>query len=70
MIRLRFGSSSSDFGADLLGAAVPDERSGTVVPVLGPGVDGVDEVLDAGVAAAAQALVGEFLEPALHEVEP
>jgi hypothetical protein len=41
------GSASTDFGDDLLCGLVPDERLGVVVPVVGPFVDGVDEVVNA-----------------------
>src|SRR5215204_891425 len=64
------GSSSADFVDDLLGGDMPDERLGVVVPVLGPGLDGVDELGDAGEYAVAEAPVGELFEPALDEVEP
>ena len=36
------------FGDDFLGWWVPDEGFGVLVPVVGPGVDGVDELVDAG----------------------
>ena len=47
------GTSASDFGDDLFGGLVPDERSGVVVPVLGPQLDGVDEGVHAVEGAAA-----------------
>lgn len=47
------GSSSADFGHDLLGGLVPYEGAGVVVPVFGPGLDGVDECGNTREAAAA-----------------
>ena len=52
---------------DFLGWFVSDEWLGVVVPVFGPGLDGIDEVGDAGEHTAAQAAVGQFLEPPLEE---
>ncbi len=47
------GSASADFGDDFFGGLVPDERFRVLVPVLSPHFDGVDELVDAGEAAAA-----------------
>jgi len=47
------GSSSADFGDDLFGGLVPDERFRIIVPVFGPHFDGVDELVNAGEADAA-----------------
>ena len=64
------GSSSLDFGDDFFGGFVPDERFRVLVPVFGPHLDGVDELVDAGEAVTAEAFVGEFFEPAFDEVQP
>jgi hypothetical protein len=40
-----------------------------VVPVLGPGLDGVDEIAHIGEHAAPEAAVGDLFEPPLDEVE-
>ena len=45
---------------DFVGGLVPHERSGVVVPVLDPGVDGVLELGDAAVGAAFGPFGGEF----------
>lgn len=50
---IKCGSSSFDFGDDFFGGFVLDERFRVVVPVLGPLLDGVDELLNAGEAVAA-----------------
>jgi len=42
-----------DFGDDFFGSFVPDERFRVVIPPVGPEVDGVDELLNAGEPAAA-----------------
>ncbi len=64
------GSPSLDLGDDVVGGFVPDEGLGVVVPVLGPELDGVDELIEAGEAAAAEASIGQGFEPALDEVQP
>ena len=46
------GSSSADFGDDFFGGFVPDERFRVFVPVFGPHLDGVDELVDAGETVA------------------
>ena len=58
VVRLRFdlvqgGSAASDLGDDVLGGGFPDEWCGVVVPVFGPGGDGLSEVGHAGEHAAA-----------------
>ncbi len=47
------GSAAGDFFDDLGGGLVPDEGLGVVVPMLGPGFDGSDEIVDTGEDAAA-----------------
>ena len=47
------GAASADFGDDFFGGSVPDEGFGVLVPVGGPGFDGVDEFVHAGEAVAA-----------------
>jgi hypothetical protein len=54
------GSSPADLGDDLVCGAVPDEGLGVVVPVLGPVIDGRDELVAGAEAAPADALVGTF----------
>lgn len=41
-------AAAADFGDDLFGGAVPDERAGVVVPVFGPLFDCVGEFGDVG----------------------
>jgi hypothetical protein len=55
---------------DLVGALVPNEWLGLVVPVRDPGADRGDEVSDGAVAAALDPFGREFGEPAFDEVEP
>ena len=64
------GSPASDLVDDLFGGFVPDERFRVVVPVFGPGLDGLFEFVDAGEHASAESTIGEFFEPALDQVEP
>jgi phosphate transport system protein len=57
VVRLGFdlvqgGAAALDFGDDVLGGGFPDEGFRVVVPVFGPGGDGVGEVGDAGEHAA------------------
>src|SRR4051812_45461190 len=58
MVRRGFGlvgegcSSSADFGEDLFGWLLPDERFGIVVPVFDPDLDRVDELVNAVERAA------------------
>ena len=47
------GSSSLDLGQDVVGWGLPDEGFGIVVPVLDPGLDRFDELVDAVEGAAA-----------------
>jgi hypothetical protein len=47
------GSSSLDFGEDLVGGGLPDEGLEVVVPVFDPGLDRFDELVDAVEGAAA-----------------
>src|SRR5208283_4159058 len=62
--------SSTDLGDDLFGRLVPDEGLRIVVPVLGPDLDGLDQLGHRGEHATAQPPFGELVEPALDEVEP
>jgi hypothetical protein len=50
------------FGEDLVGGLGPDERFAAVVPGVDVGLDGGDEVLDAGEGAAADGLAGDDAE--------
>lgn len=64
------GSTSLDFGDDLLRWFVPYEGFRVVVPVLGPDLDGVDELTDTGEDPAPQTTFGQLFEPPLDEVRP
>ena len=64
------GSSSFDFGDDVVGGLGPGEGLGVVVPVLGPDVDGVGEVGCGVEAVVGEGFAGEHREPGLDEVEP
>ena len=46
------------------------QRLGIVVPVLGPGSDGGDEVIDTGERISFQSAFGELREPAIDEAHP
>ena len=75
MLRLRFDlvkglAATFDLRDDVVGAGFPDERFGIEVPVLGPFGDRGAEFGDAGEGATSQAFIGEFLEPALDQVQP
>jgi hypothetical protein len=64
------GPTAADLGDDLFGGPVPDERLRVVVPVLGPLLDGVDEVGDAAEHASSESTFGQFFEPSFDEVQP
>src|SRR5487761_50083 len=67
---LHFGSRSSDFLDDLLDRCRPDKGLGRLIPTADECVDRLLQVRYAHEAAAANGLVGEFPEPALHQVQP
>src|SRR5438552_8864863 len=54
----------------LVGGLGPGERVAAVVPAVDEGLDGGDEVLDRGEAAAADGLPGDDREEDLNEVQP
>jgi hypothetical protein len=62
------GPSAADLGDDLLGLFVPDEGLGLVVPMLGPDLNGFDQVRDRREDTTTEAALGQFVEPALDEV--
>ena len=62
--------ASSDLGDDLLGMLVPYEALGIVIPVLGPDLDGLDEMRDRGEDSSAEPSLSELVEPALDEIQP
>src|ERR1700728_2542663 len=64
------GPSAAHLGDDLFGRLVPDKGLRIVVPVLGPDLDGFDQLGHRSERAAAQPPFGEFVEPALDEIEP
>src|SRR6478609_8894560 len=75
VVRRRFNlvegfAASGDLLDDVLRGGFPDERFGVAVPVFGPDRDRLGEVVNRGEHPAAQAFVGQFLEPPLHQIEP
>src|SRR5437667_6827424 len=54
----------------LVGGLGPGERMAAVVPPVDEGLDGGDELLDRGKAAAADGLPGDDREEDLHQVQP
>lgn len=59
-----------DFSEDGLGGGGPDERTAVVVVVLDEGVDLVSQLRDRREGSAADGLLGDDAEPALHLVQP
>ncbi len=75
VVRLSFdlvegGAASLDFRDDFFGCCFPDEGLGIGVPVPGPDSDGFGEISNAGKPSPTQSLVGQLLEPPLHEIQP
>lgn len=64
------GSASFDFCDDVVGGFGPGEGFGVVVPVLGPGVDGLGQLGDGAEAVLGEGFAGEHGEPGFDEVEP
>ena len=64
------GPASPDLGDDLLGLLVPHEGLRIIVPVLGPRLDGLDQVRGRGEDALSKSSFGQFVERAFDEVQP
>src|SRR5260221_755005 len=63
-------AAAFDLGENVLGLGGPHERLGLLIPLLDKARDDLDEIGDAGEAAAADRLAGELRKPALHQIEP
>lgn len=59
------GPAPAAFLDDHAGFAVPQERLGVVVSVLGPGLDDADERDDSGEGASTESTVGHFFRTTL-----
>jgi len=57
------GTSSADLGDDLFRRLVPDKGLGVVVPVLGPELNGLDEVGHRCEDPKAESALGELIHP-------
>ena len=53
-----------------MGRRSPDERFRALIVFRDVLSDGRDELWDASEGATAEALVGQFAEPSLHQIEP
>src|SRR5881227_3239065 len=68
--RERGSFTGTAFRKYLVGGLGPGEGVTAAVPAVDEGLDGGDEVLDRGEAAAADGLPGDDREEDLHEIEP
>src|ERR1035437_312118 len=63
-------AAAFDFGEDILGLGLPDERLGVTIPRCDECLDGANQVGDADKAATAHRLAGQIPEPAFDQIEP